>query len=407
MAQIQEVQRAAAKPSAPGGAGVRVRPVEPSDAPAVHRLLVASLPDVLADRDRWLARWRWQYWDNPYRQDRPAGFVLTDGSQVYGHLGAVYVPLCLGDARAAGVIGADYVVAPEAVALGGAFVALELVQKLVSACPGAVLMATTANEKTGAVFSRFGCKAVDWTRGFWRASTGLSQQVRTCCGGRSRLFRRALSGQVGRLTSPLAVAGFRAAGRLPAIPIARGWSLDTLAAACAPELAPLWERIRSERTTAGDAGSSNSAMAGLCVRCEPEYLDWRYARHPERDRISVQMLRDADRRPLAAAVLFADERADRTVTYLEEMICRASDRTSLRTLLCAALRLAAAGGAEYLVTAPGEFALRNVYWELGFEERARNAPAVVVGWPDASAGGACETRGFTTDRLEFWHGMMF
>ena len=67
-----------------------IRSVEPADGPALHALLVASIPDVLPDRARWLARWPWQCWGNPYRGERPVGCVLTDGDRILGHLGAVY-----------------------------------------------------------------------------------------------------------------------------------------------------------------------------------------------------------------------------------------------------------------------------------------------------------------------------
>ena len=75
---------------------LHLREVEPADGQAVHALLTANIPGVLEDRGRWLRRWQWQYWDNPFRADRPAGWVLTDGDHIVGHLGAVYVPFRVG-----------------------------------------------------------------------------------------------------------------------------------------------------------------------------------------------------------------------------------------------------------------------------------------------------------------------
>ncbi|MDM8008192.1 MAG: hypothetical protein QUV05_18795, partial [Phycisphaerae bacterium] len=169
---------------------LKPRPVRPEDAVSLHKLLVAELPDIPADHQRWLARWNWQYRDNPFRQDRPAGWVLADGERVVGHLGAVYVPVIAAGRSAVGVIGADYVVSQDALKAGGTFAGLQLAQAFFEGTSACLHMATTANEKTGAVFGRFGCRPVDWTREFFRASTSLVQQIRTCRGGANRVVRR-------------------------------------------------------------------------------------------------------------------------------------------------------------------------------------------------------------------------
>jgi hypothetical protein len=297
------------------------------------------------------------------------------------------------------------------VARGGVFAALELAQRLFTDCKDGVVMATTANEKTGAVFGRFGCREVAWTREFWRASTGLPQQIRSCCGGKSRLIRRAITGRYGRWVARALVAGHKVTGRLPPVPIDRGCSLETTVPQLARDLGQLWDTIWADELAANDL-SANGGPVGprisLAVHRSQAYLDWRYAQHPERDHIRVMVVRNRHGRALGAAIVFREERADRHLVYIEELLVLPGRPDVARTLLCAALRLASQGGAEYLVTSPGRRSIRDLYWELGFEDHARNAPAVVVSFPDQCAleAGHDAAQSFG-DHIEFWHGMMF
>jgi hypothetical protein len=381
--------------------------VELGDGPAIHTLLTSCIPDVLPDSARWLARWRWQYWENPFRRERPAGYVLADGDRVLGHLGAVHLPLRFRDAHVSGSVGADYAVCDEAVARGGMFAALELAQRLFADCKDCVVMATTANEKTGAVFGRFGCREVGWTREFWRASTDLPQQIRSCCGSKSRLVRRAINGRYGRWVAQALVACHQITGRLPPIPISRGCSLETTVPQLACDLGQLWESIWTNEILAHQGNPKNSRIS-LAVHRSQAYLEWRYARHPERDRIRVMVVRNREHRLLGAAVVFREERADRHVLYIEELLVVPHRRDVERTLLCAALRLARQGGAEYLVTSPGRRSIRHLYWELGFEDRARNAPAVVFSLPaHCDLAQSRDPAQRFENHIEFWHGMMF
>ena len=64
--------------------------------------------------------------------------------------------------------------------------------------------------------------------------------------------------------------------------------------------------------------------------------------------------------------------------FVEDLIVLPGRPDVVRSLLCAALRLAADHQADYLVTATGRCELRPLFWELGFESRARSAPAAVI-----------------------------
>lgn len=380
-----------------------LRPVTPDDLPALHDLLTRHLPDVIADENRWAARWRWQYWDNPYRQDRPAGWVLADGDRILGHLGVVYVPLRVANRAVIGAIGADYAVADEAIARGGTFIGLALAQNLFEACKDCVVMATTANEKTAAVFGRFGCQSIEWTREFWRARASLGQQIRACRGGSSRIVRRLFNSTIGSSLLRWTAGVYRLLGHRPAIPIPPGCWLETTV----PQLARDLGRFCTQ-SASGEAGAGEAAGSIWTVDRSQAYLDWRYARHPERENSRVLVVRDEEGSPIAAAVVFVDERADRHLLYVEELIALPQRDDMIKTLLCAALRLACDHGATHLVTMPGRRSLRPIFWELGCKDRSRNAPAAVIQPAPASApDGFPPLADSLADHVDFWHGIMF
>ncbi len=399
-----------------------LRPVQPEDAEGIHALLVAGLPDVPADGERWRARWSWQYWSNPYRGDRPAGWVLADGDRITGHLGAVYIPLRVGDERVTGVVGADYVVADDALARGGVFAGLQLAEAFFSTAKDCVAMATTANEKTGAVFSRFGCQPVLWTRQFWRAPASLTQQIRACRSATSRVVRRLLCSRAGFVVSGALGRCYRYLHYGPAVPIPVGCRLETTVPQLAGDLGWIWEGFAwgSTEMNPGDHDRTGKESAGVQRTQSPgagvvgidrtqAYLGWRYGRHPERENIRVLVLRDRDGHPIGAAVVFLDERKTRRTAFVEELITLPDRIEAVHTLLCAALKLACDHDADYLVTTPGRRAIRHVFRELGFEPRARSAPAVVMQPPLSMTATREDTPAapFPDDDLDFWHGEMF
>ena len=400
--------------SSQSSSGLSLRPVGPEDAEAVHDLLVASIPDVLADRSRWLARWRWQYWDNPYREDRAAGWVLADGDRIVGHLGAVHIPLRVDEERVSGVIGADYAVADDAITRGGMFAGLQLAEAFFTAARGGVALATTANENTGAVFARFGCRPVAWTREFWRAPATLAQQIRVCCGATSRVARALLRGRAGPVVSGVLGWYCRRFDHRPAVPIPPGCHLETTVPQLAGDLGWIWEgfawsvadagfalpdEVQTGRRSAGVGQVEGSGLSSI-DRCQV-YLEWRYSRHPERENIRVLVVRDRDGQPTGAAVVFFDERGGRLTAFIEELIVLPDRMDVARTLLCAAVRLACDHEADRVVTTPGRRAIRHLFWELGFECRARSAPAVVIQLPGGPAAEKLD------GHLNFWHGEMF
>jgi len=399
--------QAAGTPEAEHGADREfgLRTVEPADGDAIHALLVASIAGVLGDRGRWLRRWHWRCWDNPYRRDRPAGWVLVEHDRVVGHLGAVYVPLRVGPDRKAGVVAADYAVDQTATARGGIFAGLELARAFFEAAGDTVCpMATTANEKTGAVFSRFGCQAVPWTRELWRAPVTLTQQIRTFHGVTSRVARRLLLSPAGALMTRLAGRFYQITHHRPGVPIPQGCWLETTVPQLAWDLGVLFERANAARVTA--AADDSLLPVPFGIDRATDYLHWRYSRHPERDNIRVLMIRGREGRPIGGVVLFCEDRGTQRLVFVEDLIVLPDRPDVVRSLLCAALRLAADHQADFLVTTTGRCELRPLFWELGFESRARSAPAAVIRCQQASDNDQPPTLTLD-DRLELWHGAMF
>lgn len=381
-----------AAPSAGPASSVVLREVRSGDGPVIHAMLRAAMPGTLPDPDRWLRRWHWQCLHNPFRGERPAGWVLEDAGDVVGHIGAVYLPLRVRGERRLGQVVTDYVVSREAVARGGLFPGLRLAQAFMTAARGLVPMATTANEKTGAVLGRYGCRPVDWSREWWRAPATSEQEIRSCLGGGSRLWRRMLRTKPGRMLGRAAGRCCRIMGLHPPLPWPFQGRLEVRAAPAIQELNALAATVSS-----GDVTCS--------IDWSAEYLAWRYARHPEWNDIRVLVLRGHDGRVTAGAVVFRERLATRRIAYVEELAvlrCRRPSSSSttgretfsVRAVLCASLRVAADLDADYLVATTGRGDWRPLFWELGFESRARNAPALVL--PEEIA--SCPA---------FQHGMMF
>ncbi|MBP7936408.1 MAG: hypothetical protein KA354_17345 [Phycisphaerae bacterium] len=388
----------------PAAPPLDLREVRLEDGPAVHARLRAAIPGTLSDLQRWLRRWRWQCLDNPFRGQRPAGWVLVDGEAVVGHIGVVYLPLRVGAGRRIGQVVADYVVSPEATARGGLFAGLRLAQAFMAAAEGQVPLATTANDKTGAVLGRYGCRPVEWTRELWRAPATPEQEIRSCLGGASRVVRRLLRAKAGAILGRAAGGCCRLLGIRPRLPLPAGCRLEVLEAPAIQEL----EYLASMRLSYG---------ATCSIDWSADYLDWRYARHPEWKDTRVLVLRRFDGRALGGAVVFCERLDERRIAFVEELAApRCSPLLSskappggaeematdagdgeiplVRALLIAALRAAVDLDADYLVATAGRGSYRSLFWELGFESRARNAPALVL------------PEGIAADPA-FQHGMMF
>ncbi|HSW47139.1 MAG TPA: hypothetical protein VLM89_16370 [Phycisphaerae bacterium] len=381
--------------ASPPAGSLQLRPVESGDGEAVHALLAATIPDTLEDRGRWLRRWKWQCWDNPFRQNRPAGWVLLDKQRVVGHIGAVYVPFRTGAETRTAMIVADYAVSPDALAHGGIFAGLQLARTFFESAGRCIPIATTANDKTAAVFTRFGCSAVPWTRELWRAPVTPAQLFRSCRGSSSRVVRGLLRQPGGTLLAQVTGQCFRLVGHRPAIPLPSDSRVEITTPALALDLGPLCQRLLTPPEEC-------TPLAKIGIDRTDEYLAWRYARHPERANIRVIMLRKADGASVAGAVVFCEDRATRRTVFVEDVIAPPDRPDVVRSLLCAALSLALDYRADYLVTTTGREDLRPLFWELGFESRGRSAPAAVIAGPTTA-----EDAPPRQNILELWHGSMF
>lgn len=396
-------------PKEPKSPGLIVRPVEPEDAPAVYRILSAGLDDVLPDGQRWLKRWRWQYWLNPYRLNRPAGWVLEDDGDIVGHLGAVYLPLRIGQQRMTGVVAADYVVAEQALKTGGMFAGLQLAQSLFDELQTFLILATTANDKTGAVFGRFGCRPVDWSREFWRIAAEPDQLYRLCRGGDSRAVRRLWNSPLRTLLAGWSRFSAKRLHSWAHVPIPVGCRLDENFPDSPSPIGRIYEQLVTGHFGAGMQLRPDVFLrwpAALGVDRSQDYLDWRYVHHPERENLRVLTVRDREKRPIGGAVIFMEDKGDSRRAYVEEMVVYPGRRDVMHTLYAAALRLAIRHEMQYLVTTSGRREIRPIFWELGFESRARSAPAVIVR-EQAEGLPANVLPQPLADHFEFWHGEAF
>jgi len=271
---------------------------------------------------------------------------------------------------------------------------LQLAQAFSEGTADRLHLATTANEKTGAVLARFGCQPVEWTREFWRAPTTLRQQIRTCRGGTNRVVRRLMSGPLGLLGSPLIGAAYGICRHQPALPVPPGCRLDLGMPDLLMEAASLYQLA-----SAAESGDSPAAETFLGIDRNREFHEWRYLRHPEFANIRSLLVRTRDGAVLGAAVVFvaAGLRAGRLapqvaaveggnpsrrdIAFLEELLVSPDQPDVMHTLICAALRLACDHDAGYLVCTARRADLRGQFWEYGFESRARSAPALVIGGP--------------------------
>ena len=218
------------------------------------------------------------------------------------------------------------------------------------------------------------------------------------------------------LISPVGALLTRLAGRLyqmthhrPGVPIPRGCWLETTVPQLAWDLGVLFERVNASPAT-GAADESTVALP-FGIDRKTDYLHWRYSRHPERDNIRVLLIRGNEGRPIGGVVVFCEDRGTQRLAFIEDLIVLPDRPDVVRSLLCAALSLAADHQADFLVTTTGRYELRPLFWELGFESRVRSAPAAVIRREQATDRNQPPIPALVTasldDRLELWHGAMF
>jgi hypothetical protein len=341
-------------------------------------------------------------WNNPFRDRRPAGWVFEAEGQIAGHLGVVCLPLRSAKTRILGLVGVDYAIDPEAKLDGLAFAGLQLAKALFDEGQDCAVLATTANDKTGAVFQRFGSIPVDWTKELWMAPATREQLVRTLLGGRNRILRRMHGSVLGRpfLRSYLSLSGQR---RMPRVQLAAGWRLDIRELDSSLDHVSLWNELTG-LSGRGD-GCKAEADSAICfsVDHDIDFYTWRYDSHPDRSLIRVIQLRDSGGLLLGAAIVQLPELQQSDRAYIEALISAGDRRDVLYSLFSAALRLAYQDGAAALVTTAGCQAYRPMFWEMGFTSCARSGPAFVIKLPESLAVDASTLSG----NLLFWHGAMF
>ncbi len=365
-----------------------IRTAVPEDAPEIHRLLCAAFPSVPRDFDAWHRRWIWQYWESPWRRERPTGWVWQEGTRILGHLGAVYLPFRRGLDLSTAMVGADFAVTDEAAKFGRPLAGLELAERFFRHTDNVVPMANTANAQTQAVFSRYGCRPVAWTKEFWRASTTLSQQIRTFRGVGNRLARRILSGLSGAITQPLAEQGYSLLNHQPQVPVPHGLMLESLPINRARLLLKCYENLTPRED---ELGVYHTRM----------WFEWRYLHDPDPESLHAILLRRADGSIAAWCIIGSRAMEESTYASILEMHVPPDQERWRLTLLCAALKAASEIRADYLVTQTGRQEWRDLFWALGFESRARSAPAVTM-QPTEKA-----NADQLASALTFWHGDMF
>jgi hypothetical protein len=388
------------------GACSCIRPVVLADGESVYRLIGQAFDMVMPDLDAWLKYWKWKTWDNPFRADRSVGFAGEHAGEIVGYLGGVHIPLRIMGKHCIGVIPTEFSVSARADGSARGVLALQLAEAFCEEArqAGVYVISTTSNEKTAAIFGRFDCMPVEWTKELWRAPVTLRQQIRSTWGGGHRLMRGVLNSPVGGGVLQVIAGIYRVSGGRPSVRLPRGHVL-------CEEGPELLERDVVELHThlegASEASDQHTPF-DVGVDRSSEYLKWRYLDHPDVEDVGVFVIRDRGQRLVAAEVVQVHARTDDRVAYVEELLFPSSRSDLAKRLLCAALNWAADRGAAYLFTAPGRVAYRSMYWELGFESRGRSAPAVVAQkTPPRQIGLDIDLAEVLSDQLELWHGGMF
>jgi len=386
------------------------------DAGDIHKLITTTFLNAIADKQRWLAHWNWVGWNNPYRNNRPVGWVAEHQGRIVGYIGCVHLPLLIAGQKHIGAIPAGFCVAPDAASQGGVFTGLQLAQAFCDDAKdaGFVVMATTANEKTATIFSRFDCKTVAWTKELWRVPVNIKQKIRTYKGSNNRIIRRILNSPMGNTIMNASAWIYQIFNQEPSIPLPGKCAIEEhMVMEVLDDLSHLHEILNSnhesEINPPGNTHADNYEPSGFFVERSAKYLSWRYAQHPQSDQIRVILLRDKHGQLIGGTVVFLEILSNSHVAYVEELIFPSRCLNIAKTLLCAALQLASNLNADYLVTSSGRLAYRPIFWELGFESRARSAPAAVIqrSFMSNENNSIVPLSEHLDDSLQLWHGEMF
>lgn len=304
----------------------------------MHALLVGSPLGVSYSREEWERYAAWSSWENPFRERRPPGWVGLVDDKIAAFIGAAYVPFRIeGRSTIAASVGCLCVDPSLPSIIATAFTRAHLRDAAVPVQFGAHFARAAGNiwhalgavelPDTNVTFEALVNPALLWRRRLARLSLpgrllGLA--------GAGWLLARLTDGRGPRLHGHLhAVQGVAAAADLPA-------DLDDLCRA---------------------------AMASVAVGVErtPDYIEWRYLRHPRRE--SYRFVSTAA--GLAVVEMYGP------VARICEFLTWDLSESTVDELLAAVAGVAVQQGAIWLITKPLLEELVPLWIDRGFVPRRK------------------------------------
>lgn len=293
------------------GPGLSMRPVEPADIEASHLL---NLPPPVPTEV-----YRWLYFDNPFRNGRPTGWVVVhDDHGIVGKIWLIWWPARFLGEPIECVMGGDLFVDPR---LRGAGAGVALVRHQFESFPEGLVLGSSANENSMGMWRKFQGFTVDGGNVRFQKLTGLAGALRAAGAGVPAL-RRMLAPRPGRPG--------RAAYASPPAPQGKGWRAVP---ASDPGLLEFLDR--QER------------KVDLTARRDEAFLRWRYERCPLNEpRLIVTEGSSGIHGCLAMQVRLRPERLQLRAAEVIDFMVDFDDPAARRAVVEASLRWARSCGAE-------------------------------------------------------------